>query len=74
MRRKPLWYGATLRLVKPWKLRYQTSSSASCTGRLRSSGAVRKCSSMACAPASSSRKRCGPTAMATGRPMADHME
>ena len=56
------------------KLRYQTSSSASRTGRFRPSGALRKCSSMACAPSSMSRKRAEPIAMAMGSPMADHIE
>jgi hypothetical protein len=72
--RSALWYGAMLRLVKPWKLRYQTSSRPRRTGRFCASGAVRKCWSMACAPASSSRKPWAPMAMAIGRPMADHSE
>jgi 4-hydroxythreonine-4-phosphate dehydrogenase len=42
--------------------------------QVASSGAVRKCWSIAWAPASRSRKPAAPTAMAIGRPMADHSE
>jgi hypothetical protein len=62
------------RLVKPWKLRYQTSTRPSSIGTLRSTGACAKCSSIARAPASSSRKRSAPIAIAIGRPIADHSE
>ena len=51
-----------------------TPSRARITGRLRSRGALRKCSSMAWPPASSSSKRSKPTASAIGRPIADHKE
>ena len=44
----------------PRKSSYQMPSSPSSTGRLRSNGAVRKCSSIAWKPASISRKRVGP--------------
>mgnify|MGYP001765045447 CR=1 FL=1 len=58
----------------PRMLAFQTSSSPSTTGRLRSAGAPAKCSSMARAPASSSSKRPMPTASAMGSPTADHSE
>ncbi len=41
---------------------------------LAAKGAVRKCSSMECAPASIFSKRSMPTAKAMGSPMADHSE
>ena len=44
------------------------------TGRFRSSGVVRKCSSIAWKPASSSRKRSGPTASIVERPIAESIE
>src|SRR3546814_19223017 len=44
------------------------------TGRLAASGAERKCSSLSLAPSRNSWKRAGPTAIITGRPMADHTE
>ena len=66
--------GATERLEKRWKLRYQMSSSPSCAGRLRSSGVSAKWRSIACAPASSARKLASPMAIAIGRPMALHIE
>jgi hypothetical protein len=44
------------------------------TGRLAASGAERKCSSISWAPSRNSVKRCGPMAIITGRPMADHTE
>ena len=58
----------------PKKFAYQTPSTASTTGMFFSSRAARKCSSMACAPASSSRKRSGPMATMSESPMADHIE
>jgi hypothetical protein len=44
------------------------------TGRLRSNGVVRKCSSMAWKPASISRKPSGPTAIIVDSPMAESIE
>ena len=64
-----------LRLVKPWKLRYQTSSRPSRTGRLCASGARaevlvhRMRAGQQLAEAARRRWRC-----AIGRPMADHSE
>ena len=48
-------------LCEPKKLRYQMPIMPSSTGRLRSSGASRKCWSISCAPASSSSNFFGPT-------------
>ncbi len=53
---------------------FQMPSSAISTGRLAASGVVRKCASIACAPASSSSKRSGPRASTMGRPIALHSE
>jgi hypothetical protein len=47
---------------------------ASSTGRLRSIGALRKCSSIACAPSSSARKPSPPIASAIASPTDDHSE
>ncbi len=44
------------------------------TGMFAANGAVRKCSSIACAPASRSRKLSGPIASINDRPIADHIE
>ena len=44
------------------------------TGRFWSSGAVRKCSSIARKPASSSRKSSGPIAIISDRPIAESIE
>ena len=44
------------------------------TGRLRSKGAVRKCSSMRWKPASRARKFSGPTASMVDSPMAESIE
>ena len=44
------------------------------TGRLRSSGVVRKCSSIAWKPASRSRKPSGPIASIVERPIAESIE
>ena len=63
-----------LRLVKRWKLRYQTSIRPSSSGRFFAAGAWAKCSSIACAPASSARKLSAPMAIAIGNPIADHSE
>ena len=53
---------------------YQTPSSPSITGRLRSSGAVRKCSSISWTPSSISAKLSVPIAIIGDRPIADHSE
>ena len=68
------WYGAmqTLRAPKMFALRMPINASR--TGMLCSSGASRKCASIAAAPASSSRKRAMPHDNAIGSPMADHSE
>jgi hypothetical protein len=58
----------------PKKSVYQTARSPSRTGRLRSKGAVRKCSSMARKPASISRNWPGPIAIMVDRPMAESIE
>ena len=44
------------------------------TGRFRSNGAARKCSSIARKPASMSRNASGPTAIIVDRPIAESME
>ncbi len=44
------------------------------SGMLRSAGALLKCWSIACAPASSRSNPSQPSATAIGRPIADHME
>jgi hypothetical protein len=44
------------------------------TGRFRSNGAVRKCSSIAWKPFSIARKCSGPIASIVERPMAEHIE
>ena len=44
------------------------------TGRFCSNGAVRKCSSIAWKPASSSAKRSGPIASIVERPIAESIE
>ena len=44
------------------------------TGRLRSNGAVRKCSSIAWKPASIARKFSGPMAIMVDRPIAESIE
>ena len=44
------------------------------TGRLRSNGVVRKCSSISWKPASISRKPSGPMAIMVDRPMAESIE
>ena len=67
-------YGRTARVCAPKKSRYQTPSSPISTGMLRSNGAVRKCSSIAWKPASISRKRSGPMASISDRPMAESNE
>src|SRR5690606_33041511 len=53
---------------------FHTPIIAISTGRLRSQDAVRKCSSIKCAPASILRKPSMPTVSAIGRPIADHSE
>ena len=53
---------------------YQTVKSPRMTGKLRSNGAVRKCSSMAWKPASIARKLSGPIAIIVERPMAESIE
>ena len=58
----------------PKKSPYQTASSPSSAGRLRSSGASRKCSSMAWKPASISPNRSGPIASMVESPIAESIE
>ena len=58
----------------PKKSAYQTTSRPISTGRLRSSGAVRKCSSTAWKPSSSSRKPSGPIAIIVESPIAESIE
>ncbi len=55
---------------QPKKFRYQTPSRPISTGRFRSNGAVRKCSSMSWRPASMSGSCSGPMAIIVERPMA----
>ena len=58
----------------PKKSPYQTESSPMSTGRFCSSGVVRKCSSIAWKPASSSRNPSGPTASIVESPIAESIE
>ena len=44
------------------------------TGMFSLAGAVRKCSSILCAPARNFRKFSAPIEIASGRPIADHTE
>src|SRR5205807_7586910 len=53
-------YGITPSVCAPKKSRYQTVRRPSMTGRFRSNGADRKCSSMAWKPPSIARKCSGP--------------
>ena len=62
------------RVCAPKKLLYQTVRRPSSSGRLRSGGAVRKCSSIAWKPASIARKLSGPTAIIVDRPIALSIE
>ncbi|MNT78353.1 hypothetical protein D3C72_2175810 [compost metagenome] len=55
-------------------MRFHTPLMARMTGRFLSSGAERKCASMAWPPARNSRKAFEPMAIASGRPSADHNE
>src|SRR6266436_1852547 len=64
-------YGITPRVCAPKKSRYQTVRSPRRTGRFRSNGADRKCSSMAWKPASIARKCSGPIAIMVERPIAE---
>jgi hypothetical protein len=67
-------YGSTATVGAPSRSTFQIPISPTSTGRLRSSGAARKCSSMARNPASSSRKPSGPRAIMVESPMAESME
>ena len=67
-------YGMTPNVCAPKKSAYQTHSIPMSTGRLRSSGVVRKCSSIAWKPARSSRKRSGPIASIVESPIAESIE
>ena len=67
-------YGITPIVWAPKKLLYQTVSRPISSGRLRSGGAVRKCSSIAWKPASMSRKPSGPMAIIVDRPIAESIE
>ncbi len=58
----------------PRKLVYQTLSRPISIGTLRSVAVVRKCSSIACIPASSSAKRSGPIATTREVPIAESSE
>ena len=58
----------------PKKLLYQTASRPISTGRLRSNGAVRKCSSISWKPPSMARKLSGPMASMVESPMAESIE
>src|ERR1700733_8040708 len=58
----------------PKKSPYHSASSPISTGRVDSSGVVRKCSSMAWNPASISANPSGPTAIMVERPMAESIE
>ena len=58
----------------PKKSPYHTASSPMSTGRLLSSGAVRKCSSTTRKPASISANPSGPIATMVDRPMAESIE
>ena len=62
----------TVRLSK--KSPYQTASSPMITGRFRSNGVVRKCSSIAWNPANISPNACGPIASIVDRPIAESIE
>src|SRR2546422_2444227 len=53
------------------KSAYQTVNRPRSTGRLRSNGAVRKCSSIWWKPSSRARKLSGPTASIVDRPIAE---
>ncbi len=58
----------------PKKSRYHTASRPSSTGRFRSSGAVRKCSSIAWKPARSAANCSGPIATIVESPIAESIE
>ena len=64
-------YGSTACVSAPRKSSYQTPRRPSSTGRLRSYGAVRKCSSISWKPASISRNRSGPIATISDSPIAE---
>ena len=53
---------------------YQTLSSPISSGTLRAGSVVRKCSSIACMPASSSANRSGPIATTSDVPIAESSE
>lgn len=50
-------YGRMARVEWPRNVAFQTPSRPIITGRLSLNGAVRKCSSMSCAPARTSREK-----------------
>ena len=67
-------YGITPTVCAPKKSRYQNASRPISTGRFAPSGAVRKCSSMAWKPASSSSNWSGPSAIMLDSPIAESIE
>ena len=67
-------YGITPTVWAPKKSRYHTARRPISTGRFRSNGAVRKCSSIAWNPSSSARKLSGPTAIMVESPIAESIE
>ena len=60
--------------LAPKKLLYQTPSSPISTGKLRSKGAVRKCSSICMETVEHGRKFSGPTAIIVDSPIAESIE
>ena len=58
----------------PKQFTYQTPRRPSSTGRFRSNGAMRKCSSISCIPPSIARKCSGPIAIMRESPIAESKE
>ena len=74
-KRSRYWlYGMTPTVCAPKKSAYQTLRRPMSAGRFRSSGVVRKCSSIAWKPASRSRNPAGPIASMVERPIAESIE